>query len=76
MIVLMTSVFMVVPFIAAYNVANVGLTEAELPYIYFAGGLTTLFTAPLIGWSNTTNEYRQKKAPTRIGRLVPAAAPA
>lgn len=49
MIALMTSVFLVVPFIAAYNVANVGLTEAELPYIYFAGGLATLFTAPLIG---------------------------
>ena len=50
MIVLMTSVFMVVPFIAAYNVANVGVQETELPYIYFAGGLATLFTAPLIGW--------------------------
>jgi predicted MFS family arabinose efflux permease len=49
MIVLMTSVFMVVPFIAAYNVANVGVREADLPYIYFAGGLATLFTAPLIG---------------------------
>jgi len=50
MIVLMTSVFMVVPFIAAYNVANVRVLEAELPYIYFAGGLATLFTAPFIGW--------------------------
>jgi predicted MFS family arabinose efflux permease len=49
MIALMTSVFLVVPFIAAYNVANVGLLETELPYIYFAGGLATLFTAPLIG---------------------------
>jgi predicted MFS family arabinose efflux permease len=50
MIALMTSVFLVIPFIAAYNVANVGMTEAELPYMYFAGGLCTLFTAPLIGW--------------------------
>jgi predicted MFS family arabinose efflux permease len=24
--------------------------ETELPYIYFAGGLATLFTSPLIGW--------------------------
>lgn len=48
-IALMTSVFLVVPFIAAYNVANVGLLETELPYIYFAGGITTLFTAQLIG---------------------------
>jgi predicted MFS family arabinose efflux permease len=50
MIVLMTSVFTVVPFIAAYNVANVGVLETELPYIYFAGGLAMLFTSPLIGW--------------------------
>ncbi|MFO1313842.1 MAG: MFS transporter [Burkholderiales bacterium] len=49
MIALMTSVFVVVPFIAAYNVANVGVLETELPYLYFAGGLATLFTAPLIG---------------------------
>jgi predicted MFS family arabinose efflux permease len=50
MIVLMTSVFLVVPFIAAYNVANVGVAESDLPYIYFAGGLATLFTAQVIGW--------------------------
>ena len=47
---LMISVFLVVPFIAPYNVANVGISEAELPYIYFAGGLTTLFTAQVIGY--------------------------
>lgn len=59
MIALMTSVFLVIPFIAAYNVANVGLTEAELPYIYFAGGLATLFTAPLIGW--LADKYGKKR---------------
>jgi predicted MFS family arabinose efflux permease len=47
---LMLSVFTVVPFIAPYNVANVGIAEADLPYIYFAGGLTTLFTAQVIGY--------------------------
>ena len=47
---LMLSVFLVVPFFAPYNVANVGIAEAELPYIYFAGGLTTLFTAQVIGY--------------------------
>jgi predicted MFS family arabinose efflux permease len=46
---LMLSVFLVVPFFAPYNVANVGIAEAELPYIYFAGGLTTLVTAQVIG---------------------------
>ncbi len=56
---LMTSVFLVVPFVAAYNVANVGLTEAELPYIYFTGGLMTLFTAQGIGW--LADRYGKKR---------------
>ncbi len=47
--VLMCSVFAVVPFIAAYNVANVGVTEADLAIIYFAGGATSLVTAQVIG---------------------------
>ncbi|HET9045925.1 MAG TPA: MFS transporter [Casimicrobiaceae bacterium] len=50
MIALMMSVFTVVPFIAPYNVMNVGVAEPDLPIIYFAGGLTTLFTAQIIGW--------------------------
>ena len=58
-IALMTSVFLVVPFIAAYNVANVGLLETELPYIYFAGGITTLFTAQLIG--RLADRYGKKR---------------
>jgi predicted MFS family arabinose efflux permease len=59
MIALMMSVFLVVPFIAAYTVANVGLLESELPYIYFAGGITTLFTAQLIGW--LADRYGKKR---------------
>ena len=49
MVMLSGSVFTVVPFIAAYNVANVGVTEAELAVIYFAGGATSLVTAQIIG---------------------------
>jgi predicted MFS family arabinose efflux permease len=48
-IVLFWSVFSVVPFVAAYNVANVGVTEAEIAVIYFAGGATSLVTAQVIG---------------------------
>jgi len=59
MIALMTSVFLVVPFIAAYNVANVGVAEGDLPYIYFAGGLATLFTAQIIGW--LADRYGKKR---------------
>jgi len=41
--------FSVIPFISPYMVANVGLTEADLPYLYFFGGLATVFTARLWG---------------------------
>ena len=41
--------FSVIPFISPYMVSNVGLTLNDLPLIYLAGGLMTLFTARLIG---------------------------
>jgi predicted MFS family arabinose efflux permease len=46
---LVMSTFMVIPYIAAYAVANVGRQEPELPYIYLCGGATTLVTLPLVG---------------------------
>jgi predicted MFS family arabinose efflux permease len=46
---LMLGLFMIVPYIATYLVANVGRTESELPYVYFSGGLTTLLTVPVMG---------------------------
>jgi predicted MFS family arabinose efflux permease len=49
MIALMFAGFMVIPFVAPYNVANVGISEQDLAVIYFAGGLTTLVTAQVIG---------------------------
>jgi len=64
---LMLSVFAVVPFIAPYNVANVGIAEADLPYIYFAGGLTTLFTAQVIGY--LADKYGKKRVFTVLALL-------
>ncbi len=46
---LMFAGFSVIPFISPYTVANVGLAETDLPYLYFAGGLATLFTSRWIG---------------------------
>jgi predicted MFS family arabinose efflux permease len=46
---LMLAGFSVIPFISPYMVRNVGLQESQLSFIYFFGGLATLFTAPLIG---------------------------
>ena len=41
--------FSVIPFLSPYAVANVGLRETDLPYIYFFGGLATVFTSRYIG---------------------------
>lgn len=41
--------FSVIPFISPYMVANVGLAETDLPWLYFFGGLATVFTSRLWG---------------------------
>ena len=41
--------FTVFPYVAPYLVANVGLTEKQLPLIYIAGGGLTLIAAPIVG---------------------------
>jgi len=49
MVALVLGVFMIVPYIATYLVANVGCAESELPYVYLCGGLTTLLTVTIFG---------------------------
>jgi predicted MFS family arabinose efflux permease len=39
----------VIPFFAPTLVANVGLTEAQLPFVYLVAGLCTIVTTPIIG---------------------------
>jgi predicted MFS family arabinose efflux permease len=56
---LMFAGFTVIPFIAPYNVANVGVTESDLAVIYFAGGLATLFTAQIFG--RLADRYGKKR---------------
>jgi DHA1 family inner membrane transport protein len=46
---LMVGSFTVFPYLSAYLVANVGMTEDQLPLVYIAGGALTLFTSPRIG---------------------------
>jgi predicted MFS family arabinose efflux permease len=41
--------FSVIPYISPFMVSNVGLTEQDLPYIYFFGGGATIFTSRWIG---------------------------
>jgi predicted MFS family arabinose efflux permease len=47
--VLMIGSFAVFPFVSAYLVANVGLTEHQIPYIYIVGGALTLLSSPIVG---------------------------
>jgi DHA1 family inner membrane transport protein len=47
---LMIAAFAVIPFISTAFVANVGVTEAQLPAVFIAGGLLTLVSTPLAGW--------------------------
>lgn len=56
---LMFAGFTVIPFIGVYMVSNVGMREAELPYLYFFGGLLTFFTANLIG--RLADRYDKRK---------------
>ena len=41
--------FCIIPYITVFSTANVGVTNAQLPWIYLTGGIATLFTARLWG---------------------------
>jgi len=43
--------FAIFPYLSAFQVKNVGITEAELAWVFFIGGLATIVTSRLIGWS-------------------------
>jgi len=49
MISLMVGSFTVFPYVSAYLVANVGMTEQQLPIIYIVGGGLTLLASPTVG---------------------------
>jgi DHA1 family inner membrane transport protein len=46
---LMVGAFAVIPFISTSFVANVGVTESQLPAVFVTGGLLTLVATPLAG---------------------------
>lgn len=48
-VMMMFGQFMIIPFLSAYTVANVGFTEMQLTYVYMAGGAFTIFTSPWVG---------------------------
>ena len=66
---LMIGSFTVFPYLSAYLVSNVGMTEQELPLVYIAGGALTLVAAPIVG------RLADRHGKLRIFRLIaPASA--
>lgn len=49
MVVMVFGHFIIVPFLSPSMVANAGMLEQDLPYIYLAGGIGSFITAPWIG---------------------------
>lgn len=47
--IVMLAQFSVIPFLSDYMVANVGLTQEQLPLIYLTGGIASFFTSPIVG---------------------------
>jgi DHA1 family inner membrane transport protein len=48
-VMLMVAAFTVFPYMPSFLVYNVGMAEDQLPLVFVAGGVLTLFSAPLIG---------------------------
>ena len=71
---LMLAGFTVIPYIAAYAVANVGLTEAELPVMYAVGGIATLVTSQVIGHLADRHGKKRVYAIIAIASVVPIVA--
>lgn len=65
---LMLGHFTIIPFVAPYMVGNVGFTEKQLAYIYFVGGLCTLFFSPWVG--KMADKHGRLKIFTIFGSLV------
>ena len=47
--------FMIIPFISPFMIKNIGLTQIEVAYQFFAGGIATSITSPIIG--KMTDKY-------------------
>ncbi|MFM1931673.1 MAG: hypothetical protein RL226_976 [Bacteroidota bacterium] len=51
--------FSIIPFITPYMINNVGLTQAQIPWIYFVGGACTVVSSPLVG--RLVDRYGRKR---------------
>jgi predicted MFS family arabinose efflux permease len=60
--------FTVIPYITVYAVANVGILQQDIPYIYLVGGAATLVTSRMIG------RWADKSGKVKIYRILAVAA--
>ena len=58
-ITLIFSAFTVIPYLTVYSIGNGGLLASQIPLVYLAGGVATLFSARLIGrWADRIGKRR------------------
>jgi predicted MFS family arabinose efflux permease len=56
---LIFSAFTVIPYLTVYSIGNAGLVASQIPFVYLAGGVATLFSARLIGrWADRIGKRR------------------
>ena len=63
--------FSIIPFLSPSFVSNAGLSESQLPLVYFLGGLASIFSSPLIGRFSDTLGKRKIFVGSAILSLVP-----
>lgn len=68
MVLLMLGQFTIIPFIAPYMELNIGISSANIPMIYFFGGLLTMFTSPIVG--KITDKFGKNKTYTFFAILT------
>lgn len=51
--------FIIIPFFTPYLVSNIGFEDQQLTWIYFFGGIATIYFSPKIGqWSDKFGKYK------------------
>jgi predicted MFS family arabinose efflux permease len=58
-VLMLSGSFSIIPYITIYTTTNVGLSADQVPFIYLAGGVATLFTARF--WGRLADRYGKVK---------------
>ena len=69
-VLIMLAGFAIIPYITIFSTTNVGVSETEIPLIYLAGGVATLFTSRL--WGALADRWGKVRAFRLIAALAMA----